>query len=156
MPELAHKKTAFPINNIVSRARTCPQKDGWHGRSTLLPWWPLLQTSGLESSFSTSIPKTGYRVSSTTQALDKHFQTFKAWTFVPAIFWGLIICVVKMWSDRYKSSRKDAQYQYYFCNITLEPLRHHTKRVSDTRRQNCPKPPETFKRKLFYGGWKNH
>jgi len=28
--------------------RTCQNliqwKDGWHGRSTLLPWWPLLQT----------------------------------------------------------------------------------------------------------------
>ena len=29
-----------------------------------------------------------------------HFQTFKVWTFVPAIFWFMIVCMVKMWSDR--------------------------------------------------------
>ena len=31
-----------------------------------------------------------------------HFQTFEVWTFVPAIFWFLVVCMVKMWSDRKK------------------------------------------------------
>jgi len=29
----------------------------------------------------------------------RDFQTFKVWTFVPAIFLFLVVCVVKMWSD---------------------------------------------------------
>jgi len=29
-----------------------------------------------------------------------HFKTFEVWTFVPAIFWFLVVCVVKMWSAR--------------------------------------------------------
>ena len=28
----------------MSQLTFCGQKDGWRGRSTLLPWWPLLQT----------------------------------------------------------------------------------------------------------------
>jgi len=29
-----------------------------------------------------------------------HFQTFEVCIFVPAIFWFLVVCMVKMWSDR--------------------------------------------------------
>jgi len=31
-----------------------------------------------------------------------HFQTFEVWTFVPAIFWFLVVYMIKMWSDRKK------------------------------------------------------
>ena len=31
-----------------------------------------------------------------------HFQAIEIWTFVPAIFWFLVVCMVKMWSDRRK------------------------------------------------------
>jgi len=30
----------------------------------------------------------------------RHFQAFEVWTFVPAIFWFLVVCMTKMWSDR--------------------------------------------------------
>jgi len=50
-----------------------------------------------------------------------HFQTFEVWTFVPAIFWFLVVCMVKMWSDRKKSNRKDSWYQYYSVLLTSAP-----------------------------------
>jgi len=46
-------------------------------------------------------PATGVRTGFAWMSKIGHFQTFKVWTFVPAIFWFLIVCVVKM-SDRKK------------------------------------------------------
>jgi len=43
-----------------------------------------------------------------TKAGNGHFQTFQVSSFVPAMFWFLVVCVVKVWSDldRKKAAEK--------------------------------------------------
>jgi len=73
-----------------------------------------------------------------------HFQTVEVWTFVPAIFWFLVVCVVKIWSDR---KRKVAE-KIPGTKITQYYLRRHLRGVIKCRRHLCPKSPETIERKL--------
>jgi len=91
-------------------------------RGTIIPW--ILKLGSPEN-----------------RAGNKHFQVFKVWSLVPAMVLFLVVWVVKMWSGRFKKvaekmrSTKITRY-YFLC---------HTKRLSDTVRQNLPK---TFESKL--------
>ena len=69
-----------------------------------------------KSKTSTFWPIMVKHVSPVNQAKNGHFQIFEVWTFVPALFWFLVVCVVKMWSG--KSSRKDSWYQDYSVLLT--------------------------------------
>ena len=59
---------------------------------------------------------------------DRHFQIIQDWTSAPGVLWFLVVWVVKMWSDREKISRKDAQYQdcYVCTTLTQQAGRRHT------------------------------
>ena len=53
-----NKTIVFAVHGFRTCQNLIQWKDGWHGRSTLLPWWPLLQTwacpyMSLSSSMST-------------------------------------------------------------------------------------------------------
>jgi len=71
----------------------------------------------------------------------RHFQTFEVWTFVPAIFWFLVVRRVKMWSDRKKSSKKDSWYQDYSVLLTSAP-------------PSCHRQPSAFVPKISWNIWK--
>ena len=81
-----------------------------------------------------------------------HFQTFKVWTFVPAIFWFLIVCMVKMWSDRLNSrlnlvfrKKKDFRIDSYPYRLWLK--------ASGARRLRGPSACCTLKKSSRKDSW---
>jgi len=73
-----------------------------------------------------------------------HFQTFEVWTFVPVIFWFLVVCMVKTWSDRKKKVGKKIPG----TKITRYYLRRHLHRLGGSRRQLAQIRPKTSEHKL--------
>ena len=76
------------------RNRTHQIVDLIQGRCLELPY----KAWGHDVSSLSRLSKTGFAAESG----QTHFQTFEVWPFVPAIFWLLFVCMVKMWSDRTK------------------------------------------------------
>ena len=64
--------------------------------------------------------------------------------FSPAIFWGLVVCVVKMWLDRKKKAVKipGAKITWYSLLITYG-------NTTGARQQPAAFAPKTFERKLW-------
>jgi len=80
------------------------------------------------------------------------FQTFEVWTFVPAIFWFLVVCMVKMWSDRKKKYQKRFLVPI-FISITYVG----TSIVSSAAVGICARNrPKHLKASWVYFGCKNH
>jgi len=76
-----------------------------------------------------------------------HFQIFEVCILVPAMFWFLVVCMAKMWSDRGKKVAEKIPG----IKITRYYLRRHLHRVINCRRhlsRGSPQTPEKFERKL--------
>jgi len=94
---------------------------------------------------------TGFAVNQAKTGKIRHVQTFKVWTFVTAMFRFLVVCMVKMWSDRKKSSWKDSWYQNYLVLLTTSLASCHEQSASFARNR-----PQHLNASCVCFGRKNH